>query len=62
MAPQEGLGSLDSVRQCHEVRRADKVPILSSNYFERNQERLRGAVFIGDGQGLMLISGGPGSL
>jgi 3-oxoacyl-[acyl-carrier-protein] synthase-3 len=42
---------------------ADKVLILSSNYFERNQKRLMGgSVFIGDGQGLMLISGGPGPL
>jgi len=42
---------------------AGKVLILSSNYFERNQKRLMGgSVFVGDGQGLMLISGGPGPL
>jgi 3-oxoacyl-[acyl-carrier-protein] synthase III len=42
---------------------AVKVLILSSNYFERTQRRLMGgSVFVGDGQGLMLISGGPGPL
>ncbi len=42
---------------------ADKVLILSSNYFKRNQTRLMGgSVFVGDGQGLMLVSRGPGPL
>ena len=42
---------------------AIKVLILSSNYFECTQKRLMGGcVFVGDGQGLMLISGGPGPL
>lgn len=42
---------------------ADKVLILSSNYLEPTQKRLMGgSVFIGDGQGLMLISGGSGLL
>jgi hypothetical protein len=40
---------------------AGKVLILSSNYFEPTEKRLMGgSVFIGDGQGLMLISGGSG--
>lgn len=42
---------------------AGKVLILSSNYFEYNQKRLMGgSVFVGDGQGLMLISSGSGPL
>jgi hypothetical protein len=42
---------------------AGKILILSSNYFKRNQTRLTGGcVFVGDGQGLMLISDGPGPL
>jgi 3-oxoacyl-[acyl-carrier-protein] synthase III len=42
---------------------AGKVLILSSNYFERTQKRLMGgSVFVGDGQGLMLISGASGPL
>jgi len=42
---------------------AGKVLILSSNYFECTQKRLMGgSVFVGDGQGLMLISGEPGPL
>jgi len=42
---------------------ADKVLILSSNYFEPTQKRLMGgSVYIGDAQGLMLISGGSGLL
>lgn len=42
---------------------ADKVLILSSNYFEPTEKRLMGgSVFVGDGQGLMLISGGSGLL
>ena len=40
---------------------AGKVLILSSNYFELTQKRLMGgSIFVGDGQGLMLISGGSG--
>ena len=40
---------------------AEKVLILSSNYFEPTPKRMMGGtVFIGDGQGLMLISGGSG--
>jgi 3-oxoacyl-[acyl-carrier-protein] synthase-3 len=42
---------------------AEKVLILSSNYFELNQKRLMGgSVFIGDGQGMMLISKSPGRI
>jgi len=42
---------------------AGKILILSSNYFECTQKRLMGgSVFVGDGQGLMLISGEPGPL
>jgi 3-oxoacyl-[acyl-carrier-protein] synthase-3 len=42
---------------------ADEVLILSANYFERTQKRLMGgSVFVGDGQGLMLVSSGPGPL
>jgi len=42
---------------------ADKVLILSSNYFECTQKRLMGgSVFVGDGQGLLLISSEPGPL
>lgn len=41
----------------------NKVLILSSNYFELTQKRLMGgSVFIGDGQGLMLISAESGLL
>ena len=40
---------------------ANKVLIVSSNYFELTQKRLMGgSIFVGDGQGLMLISGGSG--
>jgi 3-oxoacyl-[acyl-carrier-protein] synthase-3 len=42
---------------------AGKVLILSSNYFECTQKRLMGgSVFVGDGQGLMLISSETGPL
>jgi 3-oxoacyl-[acyl-carrier-protein] synthase III len=42
---------------------AGKILILSSNYFECTQKRLMGgSIFVGDGQGLMLISNEPGPL
>jgi len=42
---------------------AGKILILSSNYFECTQKRLMGgSVFVGDGQGLMLISSERGPL
>jgi hypothetical protein len=42
---------------------AGKVLILSSNYFECTQKRLMGgSVFVGDGQGLLLVSSEPGPL
>ncbi|MGA7219358.1 MAG: 3-oxoacyl-[acyl-carrier-protein] synthase III C-terminal domain-containing protein [Candidatus Sulfotelmatobacter sp.] len=63
---QECTGSFTAVKIAKllvEHGEAAKVLILSSNYFELTQKRLMGgSVFIGDGQGLMLISCGPSPL